>query len=58
MILMNNKQKLEQLNWLKSLPVVIDLDENGEPTDLSQLNELFERIDQEIQEIKEDERQQ
>lgn len=40
-------------DWINSLnPIVIDVDENGEIVDESQLNQLTERIESEIKEIK------
>jgi hypothetical protein len=56
---MDDEKQLEILDWLASLiprAVVIDVDEEGNPTDLTQLNELSERIGQKIEEIKKDER--
>ncbi len=51
----DEQKKLEILDWLASLipsAVVIDVDAEGNPTDLSQINELRERIETEIKEIR------
>lgn len=40
-------------NWINSLnPITIDVDENGEFVDETQLNQLTARIESEIKEIK------
>lgn len=56
---MDDEKQLEILDWLASLipnAVVIDVDEEGKPTDLSQVNGLSEKIEQTIKEIKNEQR--
>ncbi len=56
----DEQKKLEILDWLASLipsAVVIDVDAEGNPTDLSQINELRERIETEIKEIRSNDEQ-
>lgn len=58
---MDNKKKLELFEWLASLipsAVVIDIDENGNVADLSQLDELSQQLDQAIEEVKNEQQQQ
>ena len=58
--LMDSSKKLEILEWLASLmpsAVVIDIDENGNVADLSQLNELNQQLDQAIEEVKNEQQQ-
>lgn len=44
--------KEEFMNWINSLnPVVIDVDEEGNPVDQSQIDELADRIISEVNEI-------
>jgi len=44
--------KEDFMNWINSLnPVVIDVDEEGTPVNLSQLDELADRIISEVNEI-------
>jgi hypothetical protein len=44
--------KEEFMNWINSLnPVVIDVDEEGNPVDQSQIDGLAERIKSEVNEI-------
>lgn len=41
------------MDWVMSLnPIVIDVDEDGNPVDESQLDELADRIVSEVKEIK------
>jgi hypothetical protein len=57
---MDSSKKLEILEWLASLmpsAVVIDIDENGNVADLSQLNELNQQLDQAIEEVKNEQQQ-
>lgn len=58
--LMDSSKKLEILEWLASLmpsAVVIDIDENGNVADLSQLNELSQQLDQAIEEVRNEQQQ-
>jgi hypothetical protein len=57
---MDSSKKLEILEWLASLmpsAVVIDIDENGNVADLSQLNELSQQLDQAIEEVRNEQQQ-
>jgi hypothetical protein len=41
------------MDWISSLnPIVIDVDEEGQPVDESQLDELTDRLEAEIKQIK------
>lgn len=51
----SDEQKQANLEWLESLlpnTIIIDFDENGEPTNLDQIDQLRVAIESEVQKIK------
>ena len=55
---MPDDKKQDVFDWLMSLnPVVIDVDENGDFTNPSQVEDLKNRIKEEVKEIRDNEQQ-
>jgi hypothetical protein len=51
-------KKQELWDWINSLnPITIDVDDEGNPTNPEQLNQLTERLETEIKEIRNNEQQ-